>query len=172
MLEQTDGRPAQGKDRALSYRPNIALMEAEQSESSGGEEADKNEEEEEEDESESEIEEDVGAVVKPKKSQRKDSSDEEATSKPGVYKASKMNPMLYQDGVARQTKKIQQKDQHAKHTLNKSNYIKMLREDMDDRPEEVAGRAGLGAKTKYMKEMEELERVEAENFTRMQMTKA
>jgi len=78
-----------------------------------------------------------------------------------------MNPMLYQDGVNKQAKKIQQKDQHAKHTLNKSNYIKMLREDMDDRPEEVAGRAGLGAKTKYMKEMEELERVETENFTRM-----
>lgn len=43
----------------------------------------------------------------------------------------------------------------------------MLREDMDERPEEVAGRAGLGAKTTYMKEMEELERVENENFTRM-----
>jgi len=42
-------------------------MEAEKSESSGGEEADKNEEEDEEDASESEIEEDVGAVVKTKK---------------------------------------------------------------------------------------------------------
>ena len=48
----------------------------------------------------------------------------------------------------------------------------MLREEMDDRPEEVAGRAGLAAKTQYMKDMEQLERVEQENFTRMQMTKA
>ena len=85
-----------------------------------------------------------------------------------------MNPMLYSDGsgMNKMTKKIQQKDSHKKHQLNKTNYIKMLREDMDDRPEEVAGRAGMGAKTKYMKEMEELERVENENFTRMQMTKA
>ena len=60
-----------------------------------------------------------------------------------------------------------QKGEHAKHQLNKTNYIKMLREDAYEGPEEVAGRAGLGAKTQYMKEMEELERVENENFTRM-----
>jgi hypothetical protein len=72
-------------------------MEAEKSESSGGEEADKNGDGDEENESESDIEEDQGAALKPKKKQRADSSDEEATSKPGVYKASKMNPMLYQD---------------------------------------------------------------------------
>lgn len=82
-------------------------MEAEQSESSGGEEADKNGAEE--DDSESEIEEDVGSKLKPKKKQRKDSSDEEATAKPGVYKASKTNPMLYQDGASKMAKKIQQK---------------------------------------------------------------
>ena len=140
-------------------------MEAEKSESSAGEEAAKDEEEE-EPESESDIEEDEGAL-KPQKKQRKDSSDEEAASKPGVYKANKMNPMLYSDGVSKMAKKIQQKGEHAKHQLNKTNYIKMLREDAYDGPEEVAGRAGLGAKTKYMKEMEELERVENENFTRM-----
>tara|TARA_B110000285_G_C15006505_1_gene554140 strand:- start:543 stop:803 length:261 start_codon:yes stop_codon:yes gene_type:complete len=86
-------------------------MEAEKSESSGGEEADKNEDEDEENESESDIEEDQGATLKkinkPKKKQREDSSDDEATSKPGVYKASKMNPMLYQDGVSKMAKKIQ-----------------------------------------------------------------
>jgi hypothetical protein len=43
---------------------------------------------------------------------------------------------------------------HTKHKLNKSSYIKALREDMDDKPEEVSGRMGMTAKTEYMKEME------------------
>ena len=43
---------------------------------------------------------------------------------------------------------------------------------MDDKPEEVSGNTGLNAKTKYMKEMEKLEKVEQMNFTRMNMTKA
>lgn len=50
--------------------------------------------------------------------------------------------------------------------LNKSNYIKMLREEMDDRPEEVSGATGLTAKTEYMKEMEKLEKVETATFSR------
>ena len=36
----------------------------------------------------------------------------------------------------------------------------MIKEEMDDKPEEVAGRAGLSKKSEYMKEMEQLERVE------------
>lgn len=47
----------------------------------------------------------------------------------------------------------------------------MLREDVDDRPEEVVG-FGHQKKTQYMKEMETLEKVETMNFTRMTMTKA
>ena len=43
---------------------------------------------------------------------------------------------------------------------------------MDDRPEEVAGIAGMTKKNQYFKEMEELERVENMNFQRMNMTKA
>ena len=62
--------------------------------------------------------------------------------------------------------------EHTKHKLNKSNYIKMLREDMDDRPQEVSGAMGLTAKSDYMKEMENLEKVESMYFTRMNMTKA
>jgi len=38
---------------------------------------------------------------------------------------------------------------------------------MDDRPEEVAGAAGLSQKTQYMKEMETLEKVERATFSRM-----
>lgn len=42
----------------------------------------------------------------------------------------------------------------------------MLRDDLDERPEEVVG-AGMGKKTQYMKDMETLEKVETMNFTRM-----
>lgn len=42
---------------------------------------------------------------------------------------------------------------------------------MDDKPEEVSGRMGMTAKTEYMKEMEQLEKVEQMYFTRMTMTK-
>ena len=43
---------------------------------------------------------------------------------------------------------------------------------MDDRPEEVMGAFGQTKKTQYMKDMETLEKVELQNFTRMNMTKA
>lgn len=61
---------------------------------------------------------------------------------------------------------------HLKSKLNKSNYIKMLREEIDEKPEEVSGIAGLSKKSEYMKEMEQLEKVEGMYFQRMQMTKA
>jgi len=48
----------------------------------------------------------------------------------------------------------------------------MLREDMDEKPEEVSGAMGLTAKSDYMKQMEELEKVENMYFTRMNLTKA
>ena len=48
----------------------------------------------------------------------------------------------------------------------------MLRDDVDDKPEEVMGSIGMTKKTAYMKEMEMLEKVETQNFTRMNMTKA
>ena len=63
------------------------------------------------DEDDSEIEEDI----KPKKGKKKvekyssDSEVEETkpSSKKGVYKANKMNPMIYQDSVDKANKKIQ-----------------------------------------------------------------
>ena len=80
--------------------------------------------------------------------------------------------MHYQDTVDKNEKQMQRHTEHTKTRLNKSSYIKMLREDMDDKPEEVSGAMGLTAKTEYMKEMENLEKVELNTFTRMQMTKA
>lgn len=81
--------------------------------------------------------------------------------------------MLYEEVADKQAKKAERSDNHQKHMLNKSNYIKMVREDMDDRPQEVSGLvAGLGGKSDYMKQMENLEKVENSTFSRMQMTKA
>ena len=48
----------------------------------------------------------------------------------------------------------------------------MLREDLDDRPEEVSGATGLQAKSDYIREMEKLEKVENATFSRMNMSKA
>lgn len=43
---------------------------------------------------------------------------------------------------------------------------------MDDKPEEVSGRFGMTQKTEYMKDMENLEKVENQFFTRMTMSAA
>ena len=47
----------------------------------------------------------------------------------------------------------------------------MLREDFDDKPEEVHARGGMMKKKQYFQEMEKLEEVEGMNFTRMRMNK-
>lgn len=78
--------------------------------------------------------------------------------------------MLYQDQMSKVNKKATREESHSKHRLNKSNYIKMIREEMDDRPEEVVGALGFSSKTDYMKDMESLEKVENKFMTRMQMT--
>ena len=62
-----------------------------------------------------------------------------------VYKAKKLNPMKFKDSKAEEqiAKKALREENNTKHKLSKSNYIKMLREEADDRPEEVVGLAGL-----------------------------
>ena len=72
---------------------------------------------------------------------------------------------MYQDAMTKQEKKLEREERHKKSKLKNSSYMQMLREDLDDRPEEV-GR-GLVKKTKYQKEMENLEKVEQQNMTRM-----
>ena len=127
--------------------------------------------------SEEDLESDIEEDIKPKGKKKpvveySSESEESVKPKKGVYQAKKMNPIIYKDTVDKTTKKIQREETHAKHKLNKSNYIQMIKEEMDDKPEEVVGSMGMGKKTAYMKEMEMLEKVETQNFTRMNMTKA
>ena len=47
----------------------------------------------------------------------------------------------------------------------------MLKEDMDDRPEEVYALGGMKKKSQYVEDMEKLEEVEGMFMTRMSMNK-
>lgn len=101
-----------GKRDNLQYRPNVDML-AEEAESSDGEEFEEKSEEgfEYGDEDESEIEEDIAKPIKSKKKvEREDSSDSEKPAKKGVYKANKMNPIMYKDTVDKSTKKIQREE--------------------------------------------------------------
>ena len=55
--------------------------------------------------------------------------------------------------------------------LTKSNYMQMLMEDMDERPQEVHAYGGMRKKADYFKEMDKLEAVENMFFTRKSMNK-
>ena len=120
-------------------------------------------------EDESEISEDKPLKAKKTQKDKKKGDDKDGSE---VYKPAKLNPIMYQDQVEKRSKKIQREESHTKDRLSKHNYIQMLKEEMDDRPEEVMGAFGQTKKTQYMKDMETLEKVELQNFTRMNMTKA
>ena len=69
--------------------------------------------------------------------------------------------MIYSDpNQMKNFKKMEREESFAKYSLNKSNYIKMLREDNREEPEERLGGAGYGQNTEYLKEMQKLEAVE------------
>lgn len=175
-LDETQEVKVLGKRDNLQYRPNVEMLAEEAEQSQESDEEVQEQEFQYGDEDDSDIEEDIAQPVKKplkKKVVHSDSSDsEKPAGKKGVYKANKMNPIMYKDTVNKASKKIQREETQQKHKLNKSNYIQMLKEEMDQKPEEVVGAIGMGKKTAYMKEMEMLEKVETQNFTRMNMTKA
>lgn len=169
---------AQIKMSDLNHKPNIELLEADQEEDqekSAQESSDEQQEDESDDESE--IEDDQN----PQKVASKREQDEDLVSDDGEqerkiekmkYKAKKSNPMIYSDPHQQKNfKKMEREEQFAKYSLNKSNYVQMLREDHNEEPEERLGGAGYGKNTEYLKEMQKLEAVENQFFTRMQMTK-
>uniref|UniRef100_A0A7S3FWS7 Uncharacterized protein n=1 Tax=Strombidium rassoulzadegani TaxID=1082188 RepID=A0A7S3FWS7_9SPIT len=95
------------------------------------------------------------------------------TGSKGVYKASKLNPIMYEDkGTKKAAQRLIREDKFSRNKLSRSSYMQMLRDEVDDKPEEVVGGAGLQRKSAYMKEMENLEKVENMYFTRMNMSKA
>lgn len=169
VMGEVEG-PTNTEEERLKHRPNIEMMKenGEDSEEAGSE---AEEGEQDMSGSESDISEDAGTkklLGKRKKPIDQTSSEEEETAKvskhhkgsANVYRVSKTNPIQYQDTMDKQHKREQKMTEHTKHKLNKSNYVKMLREDMDEGPQEVSGSMGMTAKSDYMKEMEKLEKVE------------
>lgn len=60
------------------------------------------------------------------------SSDQEEGNK--IYKASKLNPVFYED---KNTKKQRRDEQFSKKKMAKSEYVETLRKELYDEPEEV-----------------------------------
>jgi len=90
---------AQGEEERLRYKPNIQMLQESKDDAQESEGAD---EEGEQEVSESEIEEDEATkkLVGKKRVRDSSSSDEEVrekVKKSGIYKASKLNPIQYQD---------------------------------------------------------------------------
>lgn len=54
----------------------------------------------------------------------------------------KLNPMLYHED--KRSKRLQREEDHAKHKLTKSNYIKMLQEEASERPQEIFANNKMG----------------------------
>lgn len=111
-------------------------------------------------EDESDIEEDMG----PKHQLSSEESDEEE-SKPGVYKAPKLNAVVYED---KNDKKARMKDTYERKKLGKSGLMQEMMKEMADEPEEVY--MGANKKSKSNKYADLVEENEVENFTRYQMT--
>lgn len=158
----------------LRFKPNLAMLEDQEDEDSEGDEENAQSGESAGDFDSGEDDESEISDDKPKKADKKGPKkikDGDKAEK-DIYKPAKLNPIMYQDQVEKRTKKIQREETHSKSKLSKHNYIQMLKEEMDDRPEEVMGAFGQGKKTQYIKDMETLEKVELQNFTRMTMTKA
>ena len=180
VLGEAEG-PANDEEQRLAYRPNLNNLETAEAgddQNMSDEHADQESDIEDDDSEESE------EVVAPKsvgkKRAKPDSADDSETEQPSKklktgdqkYKVSKVNPVHYSEAQDKAAKKQQRAEAQTKHKLNKSSYIRMLREEMDDKPEEVSGLMGMTAKSDYIKEMENLEKVEQMYFTRMRMTKA
>eukprot|EP00347_Sterkiella_histriomuscorum_P015215 403357875 len=97
-----------------------------------------------------------------------DGEDEEDPSKKQIYKASKMNPVFFDDKKTRKTKR----DEEAhKRKMANSDYVEQIRKEIYDEPEEVHLGGMLNKKSKFAKEMEQMESLEQEHFKRMSFSK-
>lgn len=79
-----------------------------------------------------------------------------------------MNPVLYED---KETKKKRREELLSRKKASKSEYVNELRREIYDLPDEVHLGGMASQKTRYSKEQEQIERLELENFKRMNFTK-
>lgn len=93
-------------------------------------------------------------------------SEDVERGKTGVYKVGKSNPVFYEESG---TNKKKRDDEFAKKKMSRSEYLQELRKEMDDEPEEI--HMGLKKKNKFIREMDELEELELDEFKRKSYTK-
>jgi hypothetical protein len=96
-----------------------------------------------------------------------DDSDSHSNDKKKVFKAAKMNPVLYED---KDTKKQRREMLQQKKKASRSEYLNEVRRELADMPEEMHEMGGQ-QKSRYAKEEELMERLEQENMKRIQFTK-
>jgi hypothetical protein len=128
----------------MKYKPNPKnLATSDQEEDS--EEGEEDDIEDYGNEDESDIDDDMDGQQAP----LSDDDDDEPKSKAqkAVYKAAKLNPVLYED---KDTKKARREELSQKKKMSKSAYVDELRKEMYDEPEEI--HMGINRKTKISKE--------------------
>jgi hypothetical protein len=88
--------------------------------------------------------------------------------KPQVFKAAKLNPVLYED---KETKKARRQELFSKKNALRSDYVNELRREIYDLPEEVHLGGMSSQRTRFGREQEQLEKLEQEHMKRVQLTK-
>jgi hypothetical protein len=96
-----------------------------------------------------------------------ESDSEKEDKKKGVFKAAKLNPVLYED---KDTKRQRREMLQQKKKAARSEYLNEVRREMADMPEEMHELGGQ-QKSRYAKEEDMMERLEQENMKRIQFTK-
>lgn len=132
---------------ALQYKPNIENMMDGQGE----------------DQSDSE-----GGPAGSDYSSNSEEKEDQKAGKKQVFKAAKMNPVLYED---KETKKQRREELFQKKKASRSDYVNELRREVYDLPEEVHLGGMASQKSRYSKEQDQIEKIELENFKRMNFNK-
>jgi hypothetical protein len=133
---------------ALQYRPNIENLQGD------------------EEESESQDEEEGKRAYS--SSDEDEEEEQQGPKKQGVFKAAKLNPVLYED---KDTKKQRREELIQKKKASRSDYVNELRREIADLPDEVHLGGMTSQKSRFLKEQDQIERLELENFKRINFTK-
>lgn len=96
-----------------------------------------------------------------------ESESDKEDKKPGVFRAAKLNPVLYED---KDTKRQRREMLQQKKKAARSEYLNEVRREMADMPEEMHEMGGQ-QKSRFAKEEDMMERLEQENMKRIQFTK-
>ena len=129
----------------MLYKANIENM------VDKGDESEESEEDVQEDESEIEEDSEGSEDSEDGKKKGKDAK------KPEVFKAAKLNPVLYED---KETKRARRQELFSKKNALRSDYVAELRRELYDLPEEVHLGGMSSQRTRFAREQDQLEKLE------------